>query len=577
MTRWRHSSVSVHDTSRPPSLPGPPGEQPVFGSLRCLVREGCEHSREEFVGQQAFDVAVPRDEWERVTSLLGLVTHDETSGLGFVRLRSDGHRRRWYATDSYRAAVLEGEPDGRTYDVALSPHLVRFGSAVSNWGADVCVRVETDGDELRVGVWGDDAWMWTVDQGHDYLDFDGVFPDDDELRGTATVESGRLSAMAVAAQHERRSGDDEQRSMWLEISDGEISGSVYWGADLGAFDYRLNVDNARGKVAVRVNPRYLETLLDVFPHDAEVQVGFPRYVSQPVVFTDGAMTALLMPVRTPEQVLRDRVEEVINDVVGHLGVVRDDDGDYPLLRRGTPVYARLLFVHDPSVLQVFAVLVDDIAASAELYSELNDLNASSTFARLFHIGEQVLAEVDLAAHSLDAHELRVALNRILTVANEIVPTLSAVLGGIPVNDQVSRRFQNYRNTVVEAEVTPGVMVPITGPDAVAPWPFPGVVHVITGWNPQGVVFDQDRNDHINREIAKDIIAKGGRFVHGVGREAHDPDGYAEPSLVAWGLERDQAISMGHRASQDAIFEITDSEVRLVSCFDDHIDVWSRGE
>lgn len=152
-----------------------------------------------------------------------------------------------------------------------------------------------------------------------------------------------------------------------------------------------------------------------------------------------------------------------------------------------------------------------------------------------------------------------------------------VFGGIPVNDQVSLRFQNYRNTVVEAEVTPGAMVPITGPDAVQPWPFPGVVHVITGWNPQGVVFDKDRNDHINREIAKDVIDKGGRFVHGVGREAHDPNGYFEPSLVVWGLERDQAIDMGYRASQDAIFEITDTEVRLVSCFDDHVDVWPRGD
>jgi len=529
------------------------------------------------VTQQWFEVVVSGDEWERATTLLGVVTHDETSNLGFVRLRSDGRRRRWYATDSYRAAVLNGEPDDRTYDVALSPQLLRFGSAASNWGPEVRVRVEADGDDVRVGVRGDDAWLWTVDQGHDYPDFDGLFPDDDALRGVATVEVGRLLAMAVAARHQRRNGEDDQRPMWLAIGEGEVVGSVQWDGDLGMFDYGLQVDSAHGDAVVWVNPRYLETLLELFPAEADVQVGIPRYADRPVVFADGTLTALLMPIKPPARRLRDRIEAIIDDVVGHLGVVRDADGDYPLLRRGTPVYARLLHDHDPAIVQVFAVLVADISASAELYAELNDLNAASTFARLFHVDDQVLAEVDLVADSLDADELRVAINRILAVAHDIAPTLSAVLGGIPVNDQVAVRFQNYRNTVVEAEVTPGVMAPITGPDAVQPWPFPGVVHVITGWNPQGVVFDKEHNDRINREIAKDVIAKGGRFIHGVGREAHDPDGYAEPSLVVWGLDRDQTIHMGYRASQDAIFEITDTEVRLVSCFDDHIDVWPRGE
>jgi len=529
------------------------------------------------VTQQWFEVLVPRDEWDRATALLTVLAHDETSGLGFVWMRGDGRRRRWYATDSLRAVVLDGEPDDRTYDVALSPQLMRFGSVVSNWGPDVCVRVEVADDHVRVGVRGDDAWMWTVDQQFDPLDFDGSFPDEDVLMGSATVAMGRLLAMAVAAQHERRQGEDDQRSMWLGISDGEVTGAVHWGGELGAFQYGLSVDNARGSVLVRVDPSALESVLGLFPPESELRMGLPRYVNRPVVFTDGTMTGLLMPAKTPEQFLRERVEQIIRDVVGHLGVERDADGDYPLMRRGTPVYGRLVFDDDPAVVQVFAVVVDDIAASPELYSELNDLNAASTFARLFHVEDQVLAEVDLAAHTLDGHELRVALNRILAVANEIAPTLAAVLGGMPVGDQVSVRLQNYRNTVVQAEVTPGVMVPISGPGAVQTWPFPGPVHVITGWNPQGTVFDQERNDDVNRQIAQDIIAKGGRFVHGVGREAHDPDGYAEPSLVVWGLERDQAVTMGYRARQDAIFEITDHEVRLVSCFDDHIDVWARVE
>ncbi len=527
------------------------------------------------MSESGFDVVVARDEWDRAAALMTILTHDETSGLGFVRMRCDGRRRRWYGTDSVRAVVIEGEPDDRMYDIALSSQLLRFGAAVSNWGPEVCVRVEAGGDNVRVGVRGDDAWLWTVDQGHGYPDVDALVPTGDELGGEATVSARRLIAMVVAAQHGRRDGEDEQRPMWLGVGEGELFGSVDWGGGLGVSQYGLDVDGARGDVMLPVNPGLLRSLVELFPPESDLRVGVPLYAGRPMLIAAEGTTALLTPMRTPEQALQVRVEEVIEEVVGHLGVVRDSDGDYVLWRRSTPVYARLVFEHDPAVLQVFAVLVDDIADSPELFAELNDLNAASTFARLFHVSDQVLAEVDLAAHTLDAHELRVAINRILAVANEIVPTLAAVLGGDPVRDEALKRAALYRNTVVEAEVMPGAMVPITGPAALEPWPFPGVVHVITGWNPQGVAFDAEHNERINRRIAEDIIAHGGRFVHGVGRAADDPEGYAEPSLVAWGLDRDEAVTMGYRASQDAIFEITDTEVRLVSCFDDRIDVWPR--
>lgn len=527
------------------------------------------------MGVQRFDVVVPRDEWSQACKLLKLVAHDETSALGFVRLRGDGRRRRWYATDSFRAAVLDGEPDDRMFDVGLSAQLMRFGHAVSNWATEVRVRVEGDDDVIRVGVQGDDAWLWTVDQAHEFPDFSGDFPDDDSLKGSATVEAGRLLAMAMAAQHERRRGEDHERPMWLAVGDGHVVGSVDWGRRLGEFEYGLNVDNARGDVMVRVDAQHLESLLELFEPRAELRVGLPKYVDRPLVFSDGDMTALLIPIRTPEQMLRSHIEDVIKEVVGPLGLVRDSDGDYPLVRRGTPVFARLWSDHDAAVLQVFAVLVHDIAPSPELHSELNDLNTSSTFARLFHVDDQVLAEVDLAADTLDAHELRIALNRITVIAHEVMPTLAAVLGGNVINDPAVERGQAYRNTVVEAEVTPGALVAITGPNAVEPWPFPGVVHVITGWNPQGVLRDDEYNASINRSIAEDIIAQGGRFVHGVGRAAGDQDDYAEPSLVVWGLDRGQAVTMGYRASQDAIFEITETEVRLVSCFDDTVETWSR--
>ena len=73
--------------------------------------------------------------------------------------------------------------------------------------------------------------------------------------------------------------------------------------------------------------------------------------------------------------------------------------------------------------------------------------------------------------------------------------------------------------------------------------------------------DPESGASINVQIAADILTCDGRFVHGEGRS---PDGqYAEPSLIAWNLTREEAISMGSKARQDAIFEIDDTTVTFV--------------
>lgn len=150
---------------------------------------------------------------------------------------------------------------------------------------------------------------------------------------------------------------------------------------------------------------------------------------------------------------------------------------------------------------------------------------------------------------------------------------SVVLGGALVGDPDEERRAIYRTTIIDAEVTPGMSTTLNGPLGATVWPFPGVVHVITGWNPQGVVRDDESNSDINIRIAEDILRRGGRFVHGHGRS---PDGqYVEPSVVAWGLSRDEAAGMGRRAKQDSIFEIDGDVVRLVSCFSSDVDEWPR--
>jgi hypothetical protein len=173
---------------------------------------------------------------------------------------------------------------------------------------------------------------------------------------------------------------------------------------------------------------------------------------------------------------------------------------------------------------------------------------------------------------MDAIELETAVAKISRAMDTYAATLSVVFGGAKDDDPVEWRWSNYRQTIVHAEIAPGTMSHLNGPEAAIPWPFPQTVHVISGWNPQGVAFD---GDYVNSQIAADVLQRGGRFVMcaGVSRDGN----YSEPSLAIWGLSRDQAREIGRRANQDAIFEITPDELRIVSCYTDRIEGAPRRE
>jgi hypothetical protein len=272
-----------------------------------------------------------------------------------------------------------------------------------------------------------------------------------------------------------------------------------------------------------------------------------------------------MPFSGINQQIREHVQAVILDVAGYLATVPDSDGDYPLQRHSTSVFGRLVHDRQPARFQVFAVVLHDVEQSAELLRELNDLNASIDFARIFVIDRQVLVEVDLVAGTLDADELRVAIRA--------VPMMAAVHGGVAIQDPKSFRWQSYREAIIEAEITPGSDAILSGDDAVGIWPFPSTIHVLTAWNPQGVNVDDDYNERAQIELASNILRSNGRFVHGRRRDIADT--HSESSLIVWGLTRDDAITLGRHARQDAFFEIDANEVRLISCTDQTVEIWPR--
>jgi hypothetical protein len=520
---------------------------------------------------QTFSSAIPIEEWDRARRLYDIARTGELSGIGQVRLTSDGTLRRWYATDSVRAACFDGGPERNVYDISVPPALLRFSLGESEAAEEL--ELVIDSEHRTITLRGPASSVTVEDLHYTFPSVGTIRPDDVEVGGRAEMCARDLHNVVGTAWRSRAVDveQDQPVTFMLKIAKGVLECRV---VNRRACDASATVTcEATGDVAVEINGEYLSSVIELFrPHD-EIVVEIPRYSNLPVVIHSDDRWGVVMPVEHPAAVLERSVEQIIEEVLGPLAVRRDADGDYPLVRRTMPVYARLLPQREPATLQVFAVVVDGIETSAELMTELNDLNVNGSFVRVFHVEDQVLAEVDLVAETLDPVVLNAALEQVWDLGQRIMPMLSAVFGGDVVTDPAAQRLAIYRDRVVEAEVNPGHLTQLNGEDSVVEWPFPGTVHVLTGWDPQGVAFDPADNELVNRRIATAVVEAGGRFVHGLGRS---PSGdHSEPSLVVWGLSPDDVITFARRASQEAILEVDADTVRLVSCVGDEGEEWPR--
>ncbi len=280
-----------------------------------------------------------------------------------------------------------------------------------------------------------------------------------------------------------------------------------------------------------------------------------------------------MPLQTRLCSSFHHVRKVVEEEFGYLASIFDDDGICRITRRGSEVLGELIEDRGIPVFRVFCSLLDECESTEELLQELNELNENTAFVRLFLKDGVVTAESDLVAERMDCHELRTATERILNVAQEVIPTLALVLGGRQFDDPFQKRLAKYRQTWVEAEVFPGVCQRLNGTGGIAEWPFPGPIHVLTSWNPEGVEISDEVAADINRKIAAEVLAYGGRFVLASGHTPQSPS--PEPSLVVWNLDRDVALTISGKASRDAVLEITSDHVLLISENGNVVEQWDR--
>jgi hypothetical protein len=93
-----------------------------------------------------------------------------------------------------------------------------------------------------------------------------------------------------------------------------------------------------------------------------------------------------------------------------------------------------------------------------------------------------------------------------------------------------------------------------------------VLHVFSAWYPPvGRDVDPLFNVRRHQELADELQGLGERVAPAVGVS---PDlAYGEWSWAAWGLRREDAVTLAARYLQLALFEVTEDEIVLVSCDD----------
>ncbi|MDH3425526.1 MAG: DUF3293 domain-containing protein [Acidimicrobiia bacterium] len=84
------------------------------------------------------------------------------------------------------------------------------------------------------------------------------------------------------------------------------------------------------------------------------------------------------------------------------------------------------------------------------------------------------------------------------------------------------------------------------------FPFEQPVHIVTAYNPGGVVSDAASNAARHRSLVDAVAALGVETLETIGS---GPDGsIPEPGLLMAGLVRETAIAVGRRFGQSAIYE-----------------------
>ena len=484
---------------------------------------------------------------------------DEGNGFGWLLLKCAKGQRRWAVGTPYSLAIINGGATTIECTVPVSRRLVQF-AACEVGEISLVVNLDDLEQVQSMSVHGSSGSVEVEPapaHPHDYFE---VIAKRRRSEVGVTVSASMLTnaLYSILATRQDRSSVFGK----LTVDDGQLTIAVDV-ANIGTTKCHL-AGTSKGHGFAMVELAQLMNLVRF--HREDVCIHIPDTEGGLVFLKSPDAEGLLTPVPSSKEQVRPQVEAAIREVYGQIAIHRDHDDDYRLVRRGTPVFGRLID-GKPTRLQVFAVLLDEIDASPELYVELNDYNVELGYVRVAHLERQIWAVVDLMAETMQIGELKTAVEQIAGVAEKLAPMLQLRFGG-EADAAEDVRWEAYANTVVMAEVHPGKFVPLNGPDAEREWPFDDVVHCITAWDPQGVHRSTKENESANQALAADLLFLDLHFVHayGAGLDHHGE----EPGFLIWGTNRELARQLGETYDQDAIFEISPNSISVISCFDDRV-------
>ncbi len=127
-------------------------------------------------------------------------------------------------------------------------------------------------------------------------------------------------------------------------------------------------------------------------------------------------------------VSRSHVERCLQDIWEVQRVEQDADGDYPFQTKSGVGWVRVEQCR-PVLVRVFAHAAYQVKRSAALLKELNALNARSRLATVSWSDGAVAVSCALPVETLDRTGLRLALDAVTCVTDDISELTVAVFGG----------------------------------------------------------------------------------------------------------------------------------------------------
>ncbi len=101
--------------------------------------------------------------------------------------------------------------------------------------------------------------------------------------------------------------------------------------------------------------------------------------------------------------------------------------------------------------------------------------------------------------------------------------------------------------------------------AVGAWPdlLAAPVTVVTAWNPDSARLADDVNAARHRLLVRELATRGLDWLPATGRDV--PGGHREEGVAVGGLPEDEALALGRRHGQAAVYRWTPAAWEVVSC------------